>query len=441
MDLKINFDINVVLSFIKKSKMFLLPIVICIVAIIILVPVIIVGGSVKKKAESSKKQGDEISRMLSSDNSYSKQQVQVTESYVNRYKEDVDAVLNMAKQTTQRDLISYNIFPPISTSQQVYTNFGKNCRAAIVSLMDKLGARDAPSDIEKNEATAHLGGAANRVNMEGMGRTVRVNNSSKAVQNVLNALCQKRAAEIPVYANISTFQWYDYWDQFKYTTNDSAITDCWSSQVAFWVYEDVVDTIVNVNKNSSSVSKSIVKRLVDVNFSGQSAVISTSDSMGRGDGNFGFGMGRSQRSSRAGSLSKDAPKYITDIQQSPFGVYDWTTRKCNDKIDVVHFSVNVIIEASKIPVFMKELLSEKTHEYREDYRQSGEVSTFKHNQITIMDYKSVPIDRESFMHVDYRYGDQSVVMLELICEYIFHKDGYEEIIPDVVTASIQASKK
>lgn len=56
-------------------------------------------------------------------------------------------------------------------------------------------------------------------------------------------------------------------------------------------------------------------------------------------------------------------------------------------------------------------------------------SVFKHNQITILDSKMSPIIRESKEHQFYRYGKDAVVKLDLVCEYIFNKSGYDAIRP------------
>ena len=45
----------------------------------------------------------------------------------------------------------------------------------------------------------------------------------------------------------------------------------------------------------------------------------------------------------------------------------------------------------------------------------------------------LPVDRESGVHTLYRYGkDNALVELELICEYVFDKDGYYPIKPDSI---------
>ena len=444
MELKVNFDINIVLKFLKRTKMLLVPIAICVVAFLLLIPTVMIGKSVKEKTEQSKRTGEEITRMLSSGKSYSRQQVSVAENYANRYQQDVDELLGLARQTTQRELISYSIFPkPATTSTQVYTNYGKSYRAQIESMMEKLGGRDAPSEIEKDNATAHLGAAAARNDMEGgMSRRTLRNIGSRtgkndALDNVLDALCQKRAAEIPIYANISLFRWYDFWNDYTYVDDNTALKDCWDSQLAYWIYQDVVDTIVNVNSNSSRVHDSVVKRLIDINFSGLRSVGASSSSGRGGDGMEMMGMSSgTRRGGSSGRSFRDSPLYLTDPFSSPFSVYNWTSRKCDEQVDVVQFGVTVIIDASQIPVFMKEMLSEKTHNFREGYSPSGQLNTFKHNQITILTYSNRPIDRDAIEHADYRYGDRAVTVLELICEYIFHKDGYIEVMPDVVKTAL-----
>lgn len=446
MDIKVNFDFNIILKFFKRSRMLFIPILICLGAFLLLIPTILVGKNVKSKAEASRKVGDDITRMLGSDKSYSRQQVQVSAGYADRYQQDVDALLSLATETTQRELISYNIFPrPETSSTQVYTNFGKLYRLSIESMTDKLGGRDAPSLMEKNKATAHLGASAIRNDMEG-GPAIRQNrisgggNNNAAFDNVLDALCKKRAAEIPVYANISLFRWYDFWGDYTFAHEDEALKDCWDSQVAFWIYQDVVDTIVKVNSGSSRVSDSVVKRLLDVNFSGLRPLMSNStSSRSMGDG---MDLAGPSGAKRYGSKAvKDSPVYITDAGESPFSMYNWTGRICDDKIDVVQFGMSVIVETARIPVFMKELLSEKTHNFREGYSASGQRSVFKHNQITLLSYTSKPVDRDDPVHADYRYGDRAVTSLEIVCEYIFHKDGYVEIMPEVVKKSLESGPK
>ena len=88
--------------------------------------------------------------------------------------------------------------------------------------------------------------------------------------------------------------------------------------------------------------------------------------------------------------------------------------------------------------FMKQLCSAKEHQFRgyPDPNQPAQtfqpVQTFKHNQITILESKIGSISPNHMTHRYYRYGDESVVSLDLICEYIFDIEGYKKMIPKPV---------
>jgi hypothetical protein len=75
-----------------------------------------------------------------------------------------------------------------------------------------------------------------------------------------------------------------------------------------------------------------------------------------------------------------------------------------------------------------------------DYDGKGSVSVFKHNQISILESQIRPIDFASNEHQNYRYGPDPVVEVDLICEYIFNKNGYEAIKPDLVKKDAETRK-
>lgn len=80
---------------------------------------------------------------------------------------------------------------------------------------------------------------------------------------------------------------------------------------------------------------------------------------------------------------------------------------------------------------MQQLCSAKQHKFRGFWGESQE-QVFKHNQITILQSQITPIDREDDTHSLYRYGEDAVVRLDLICEYIFKKSALDEIKPKSV---------
>jgi hypothetical protein len=95
-----------------------------------------------------------------------------------------------------------------------------------------------------------------------------------------------------------------------------------------------------------------------------------------------------------------------------------------------------VVDVKSIMPFLKELCSSKEHKFRGFSGNKPEM-TFKHNQITVLESKFRSVEDEPYSLYD--YGDDPVVDLDLICEYIFNKKGYEEIKPKTVIDSIIAA--
>jgi hypothetical protein len=128
-----------------------------------------------------------------------------------------------------------------------------------------------------------------------------------------------------------------------------------------------------------------------------------------------------------GKTAQDAPKYV--IKPEDQLTESCTARLCNENTDVVHFSVVAVVRLKDVMNFMKELCSAKEHQFT-GYNGKEAVSVFKHNQISILESQIRPIDSMSKEHQNYRYGPDSVVEFDLVCEYLFNKNGYEK--PDLV---------
>ena len=116
-----------------------------------------------------------------------------------------------------------------------------------------------------------------------------------------------------------------------------------------------------------------------------------------------------------------------------------TNRVCDEEIDVVQFNVVVVVRAQYVLSFMKELCSEREHVYRGVTGQEPE-QRFKHNQITILESTASTMERKGPMHNLYRYGEDAVVELNLVCEYIFEKAGQTDIVPPVVVKALKVLK-
>jgi len=407
------------MRFIRKYSGFLMPIGIVLVAVLLFVPTILAGRSIRKNIEASKAQGQKITSMQK--NTPSRAQADVEKLYQSEHKKDADEVVQFVRRSSQRKLISYNIFPePKDTSQQVFVQFGAQYRTAIEELIKSMNALDAPSDIDiRKELETDVEGISAMSDPFDMFGSARSGGTQKDSSNaIVDAVCNKRAGSILLYGNPNSFLWYGYWADFKYSGLDAALKDCWHSQVAYWIYEDVVATINAMNTKSDCVYNSPVKRLVGVSFS-NSIVYPNTTFM------------RSSTSTYSSSVL-DEPDYIIDNGPWVLSAYPWTGRICDDDIDVVHFMVSVILDSKSFMSFTKELCTEKSHTYREGYSASGPEMVSKHNQITVLQSTIESVNRTAQEHAFYRYGDSAVVQLSLICEYIFNRSGYDRIKPEPV---------
>jgi len=134
---------------------------------------------------------------------------------------------------------------------------------------------------------------------------------------------------------------------------------------------------------------------------------------------------------------RDIPNYVTPMLPSNFMGESPTARVCNEEMDIVHFAVSVLVDGPSVLSFMKELCSEKSHTFypsvfNEPFTRQGEPVDSRHNQITILNTNLNVVGKADTEHEFYRYGNGSVMRLDLICEYQFNRKGYDSIKPDPV---------
>lgn len=394
-----------VVRLIKKHSALLLPIGIALAAILLFIPAMLAGKSVRSQMQESVDIGGQIDSLAR--NTVPATQYRVEQAYQQAHANDANAITKLIQQTSQRELLVYGMFPePNETSSVIFTDFGKTYRKAIEDMAAGLRGRDCPSEAEIAEVVKHGGGDS------GTGATVfEAGGHNEAI---VEQFCKDRADSIPVYINPETLSGYDFWDNYAYVGRDEAIEDCWKSQTAYWIQKDVIDTIAAMDANSSSVAKSPVKRLVGISFSSEFK----SDSSGRRD--------------TAGTA--DMPRYVTSPTEGILAI-PFTGRISNSDLDVVHFSFSVILSGKAVGTFMKELCSRKTHTFK-GWSGDQPPQRYVHNQITILKSSVEPVSRASggMGTADrYRYGDDAVVQLNLVCEYLFSKAGYGEIKPKSIS--------
>jgi hypothetical protein len=195
--------------------------------------------------------------------------------------------------------------------------------------------------------------------------------------------------------------------------------------MAYWMLEDVVTTVRTMNQDADSVLDSPVKRIMSVVFT-----------QSRGGRSM---IGRGRRA--IVPKDKQTPNYVTSIRNAMTGTPCTGRFSSPDPAattDVMHFEVTVVVKAAAQMHFMQELCSAKTHKFRGWYGDQPE-QTYRHNQISILESTITPVDRESFDHSGFQYGEDEVVSVDLICEYLFYVPAYAEIQPKEIGEDITNS--
>ena len=398
----------------KKYKALLPSVIIAIVALLLVLVAMSTKGDVKKGTDGSVTTAKSVQRVLK--DIPSRREPEQIEIYMDKLEEEADRIKELAVRSSQRDLITYEykIFPePEDQSTQIYLEFGKQYRITIEELIESMNAFDAPSEAEIRSRT----GSGRPATAYG-GRGAR---TVAAEDPRIDALCLTRAKEISVYANPSAFGWYSFWESYEFSGKSQALEDCWDSQTAFWVYEDIAGTIKKMNGDTDNVLSTPVKRLLGIRFTGPVTVATRNTARG-----YGRGMG-----------VRDIPNYVASLSPSFFLNDSPTGRLCDDDVDIVHFAVSVLVDNRSIFPFMKELCCEKPHSFypsvfKEPFTRQGQPVESRHNQITILQSDLKVVDKTESDHELYRYGKGAVVRLDLVCEYQFNRSGYDLIKPNVI---------
>jgi len=399
-------DIIRKLSIFRNYSPLLVPVVIVVVAGLVLIPAQLMSGKLRKQmANESVSVAGRVQSLGKA--APARDQWKIEQAYQQAYEEDANQMALLATQSSQRELLSYKIFPePKDTSTLIFGEFGQRFRSRIEQLLGRINARDCPTEVElgKNLAGPALSGRT-------AGRRRPSKSLGEVEATIRDALCRAKAESASVYANPTGLSGYDFWAEYEYAGMEQAVKDCWYWQLGYWIIEDVIDTIAACNSGSARVFTSPVKRLMSVSFTTSSS-----------------------RSSRR--TVGNRPSYVLSVGDGLAASF--TERFCNDDIDIVHFNAVVVVSAKAVLPFMQKLCSAKEHTFQGFFGELERPQTFKHNQITILESNIASVDRESEEHMLYRYGDDAVVELSLVCEYIFNKNGYDEVKPESVKEELKS---
>ena len=400
-------DVIQKLSVFKRHSSLFVPVVVGLVGVLLFVPAQLMSS--RLKAQISEKSIMNRSRQVASlrQNAVARTQWSVERERQKAYQSDANQISLLAKELTQRQLLSDKIFPePKDESILLFKQFGQRFRSGVDEHLKGVNAGECPTKAELERSLGGLTGSGRR-------RGSRLSRSAwgGAGIEIEDALCRAKAESASVYINPINLSGYVYWGEFQYAGTPEAIKACWYYQSAYWIIEDIIDTIDAMNSGSDSVFESPAKRFLDISFD--------------------TGVGSIYRSREKTAVGQ--PGYVLTIDDGL--VVPWTSRVCNDDIDVVHFNVRVIVSTKAVLQFMQQLCSAKRHIIRESGGQIQGPRYAKHNQITILESEITSIDRRDEIHGLYRYGEDAVVELDLICEYVFSKKGYDELKPESVKQS------
>jgi hypothetical protein len=476
-------DILQKLSVFKNNIPLLMSVIIILISVVIFIPSHLMSAKLKEDIQAkSVRIAQQIDREMQ--NARSVEEWQILQEHQKEKAQDANEIARLAKQTTMRELLSYNVFhdPNKISSTVVFREFGQNYRKAIDNLLLSVEAGDCPTEeeikqgIEDSAVNSRLRGRSGmmpgmmdgamgpsatpglsspRMGPSGMmgrspypggygagpygpgaGRSARGSRGtlSRSIamgeleSMVIDEICRERAKSLSVYAYPADLGGYEFWKDYKLTVEpNQAIEDCWYFQLAYWMIEDIFKTIDSVNSGYDSVLTAPVKQLKQMSFN-----------MGLRRPGAGGGVftGRRRRGGGRRKDDVDKPLYVHSnddgLAESCTGRF--TTPESDN--DVVHFNVVVVINIKSIMPFLEELCSAKEHRFR-GYSGNEQPQTFRHNQLTVLESKFRSIENEPWSLYD--YGDDPVVELDLICEYLFNKEGYQEIKPQTVVDSIIAA--
>lgn len=406
-------DIVRKLGILKDYSSLVVPAVIALVGVFIFTLTLLMGSKFKDEITKRSIPLGITIKSLSKEDAVSSGQGQEEKKYQDDYEEDATRIALLAKRSSRRELLSYKIFPQTKDSSTlIFEEFGQQFRNSIDGLLTRVNALDCPTDAELDRSLRSSSGPRR----SGRRRRTRLSGRLSEVDaTIKDVLCQEKAESASVYTNPADLSGYEFWEEYEYPGVEEAVEDCWYWQLAYWIIEDVIDTIEVCNAWSSSVLTSPVKRILDVSF------VKTTGEKRR--------MKKAKR-----KTSSDRPRYVLSLEEG--FTESCTGRFSNDDVDVVHFNVAVIADTKAVLLFMKELCSARRHKFK-GFLGEDQEQNFKHNRITILESDIGAIDREDEAHNLYRYGEDAVVRLDLICEYIFNKSGYDEIKPESVKKSLK----
>jgi hypothetical protein len=387
----------------------IIPGVLAILAALLFIPTTLMQHSLDSKMDkeslSKAKTLDSLGR-----DTPSGRQWQVLLDRQNSIQNDANKIVQLAEQSSRRELISYDVFPaPKETSPRLFGQFGQKYRAAIDAWALNLKARSCPTQAELSKSLNRSFTTVGSNSDSGLQETDKI---------IIDHVCREVAQSVKVYFDPANIPGYKTWENYEYSDQVKAVEDCWYWQIAYWVIEDCFQTVKTLDAGSANVLDAPVKRIVDIGFAAAPSSAQGSTAM-----------------TQSASAKAEKPGYITSLRAGL--TLPLTARVSNDRLDIVHFRLSVIVSAKAVPLFLQQLCTGKEHKFR-GFNNDLPEKTFYHNQITILKCDFDAINPEDNDNKLYRFGSDGVVKLDLFCGYIFDKNGYDDVKPPSVKNDLES---
>jgi hypothetical protein len=279
-------DILQKLSVFKNNLSLLVPVIIALVSVLLFVPTQLMSSKLKNQVEQESitngiKKVENLAKSAVSREQYEKEAERQK-----AHAEDANEIAKLALQSTQRELLSYDLFPAPDAngfSGLIFQQFGQEFRGGIDKLVISVNGRDCPTDAEIERG---LENSSSRNLSRGMGFPSR--SASRDLSGdlyggglygggqmmlgninrmIVDEMCEASAKTISVYVNPIDISSYEYWKEYKYDVKqEDALKDCWYHQLAYWIIEDIFATIKSMNSDYDNVMKAPVKRFMGITF-------------------------------------------------------------------------------------------------------------------------------------------------------------------------------
>src|SRR3989339_1416846 len=141
-------DIGKKFGILKDYASLAVPVIIVVIASVFLVISPLLGGKLERKVASESLSNATQINSLQADVP-PRDQWKIEEIFQKAREQDANEISNLVVETTQRELLSYKIFPePNDKSTLIFSDFGQRYKKAVEELVEDVNGRDCPSDSE-----------------------------------------------------------------------------------------------------------------------------------------------------------------------------------------------------------------------------------------------------------------------------------------------------